>query len=141
MVSVYLDASVLVALFSTDTFTGRARAFLRSRLPFLVVSDFAAAEFASAIARQVRTRQTTEGIARMAFTDFDSWTATEAGRTAVVPADVALAGSFLRRLNLPLRTADALNIAIAVRLGASLASFDVKMQVCAEALGLSMEKL
>ena len=52
---VYLDASVLVALLTDELLTGRADTFMRTKKPVLVVSDFAAAEFASAIARRVRT--------------------------------------------------------------------------------------
>ena len=48
--SVYLDASVLVALFARDAFTARANAYLETELSAIVVSDFAAAEFASAVA-------------------------------------------------------------------------------------------
>jgi predicted nucleic acid-binding protein len=56
-VSVYLDASVLVALFTHDLLGARADAFLRTHSPVLVVSDFAAAEFASAIARHGEQEQ------------------------------------------------------------------------------------
>ena len=44
-VSVYLDASVLVALLIVDALTARADAFLRTNTPIMIVSDFAAAEF------------------------------------------------------------------------------------------------
>jgi predicted nucleic acid-binding protein len=56
-VKVYLDASVLVALLTSDPLTARADAYLRANAPVLIVSDFAAAEFASAIARRVRTAE------------------------------------------------------------------------------------
>ena len=48
---VYLDASMLVALLTNDPLTHRADAFMRAKVPALIVSDFAAAEFASAIAK------------------------------------------------------------------------------------------
>ena len=57
--TVYLDASVLVGLFTVDTFSLRATAFLKTQKPILIVSDFAAAEFASEVARLVRTREVT----------------------------------------------------------------------------------
>jgi hypothetical protein len=44
-VSVYVDASVLVALFTDDALAIRADGFLRTRSPVVIVSDFAAAEF------------------------------------------------------------------------------------------------
>jgi uncharacterized protein len=56
-VSVYLDASVLVALFTNDPLTARADTFLRANPLVLIVSDFAATEFSSVIARHVRTKE------------------------------------------------------------------------------------
>jgi predicted nucleic acid-binding protein len=134
-VSVYLDASVLVALFTNDTLTPRADAYLRAEKPVLIVSDFAAAEFASAIARRVRTGELSSADARVAFSTFDAWIARTAERAQTGHVDVASAAAFLRRLDLALRTPDALNIAIAQRSGAALATFDVKMAVAARALG------
>ncbi len=135
--SLYLDASVLVALLTNDPFTARAEAFLRARTPSLILSDFAAAEFASALARRVRTEDLTEAEARSAFATLDSWAVRATHRAETTPADVAAAGAFLRRLDLPLRTPDALNIAIAQRLGAAVATFDTKMAAAARALGLA----
>ena len=54
------------------------------------------------------------------------------------PADVAAATAYLRRLDLTLRTADALNIAIAERTGCTLLNFDRKMAEGAQAIGLSI---
>jgi hypothetical protein len=54
--AIYLDASLLVSLFIDDLFTFRAKAFLQREAWMLLVSDLAAAEFASAIARHVRMR-------------------------------------------------------------------------------------
>jgi len=72
---VYLDASVLVALLTNDPLTPRADAFMRANTPTLIVSDFAAAEFASAMARRVRTGGITPDEARLAFSTFDAWAA------------------------------------------------------------------
>jgi predicted nucleic acid-binding protein len=66
-VSVYLDASVLVALFTNDPLTVCADTFLRANPLVLIVSDFAAAEFSSVIARHVRTKDITKKDARMVF--------------------------------------------------------------------------
>jgi len=134
-VSVYLDASVLVALFTDDPFTSRADTFLRANAFVLVVSDFAAAEFASVIARHVRTKEITPDDARTAFSTFDAWTARTTQCAQTTAADVAVAETFLRRLDLTLRTPDAINIAIAQRIEATLVTFDDKMMANARALG------
>ena len=80
--SVYVDASVLVALITVDALTARAEAFLRRHRPSLLVSDFAVAEVSSAIARRVRTGELTSEMARAALATFDAWTARVAGRRA-----------------------------------------------------------
>jgi len=134
--SVYLDASVLVALFVDDAFTDQADALLRRSPAKIVVSDFAAAEFASSVSRKVRMGRLSETDAREAFTTFDIWASRAAERTGVVASDVASAMRFLRRLDLTLRTADAINIAIAQRLEAELASFDQKMIESAAVVGV-----
>lgn len=108
-----LDASAIVPLFVNDHFTDRITAFLIANQPELIVSDFAAAEFASVIARAVR-------------------------KVEARPADMVGAASFMRRLDLNLRTPDALNIAIAQRLAAELVTFDEKMAANARQLGVSV---
>ena len=133
---VYLDASVLVALFTNDLFTGHADQFLRRQEPGLTVSDFAKAEFASAIARRVRTNELTTEEAQKAFSAVDVWSARAARSITVSPADIAAASAFLRRLDLPLRTPDAINIAIAERAGCTLFTFDQKMAENAKAVGV-----
>jgi len=137
--SIYLDASVLVALFTNDPLSSRADAFLHAVAPVtILVSDFASAELASAISRRMRMREVSQDDARVAFENFDIWIGRAAARAETTTADVAAAATFLRRLDLTLRTPDALNIAIAQRLHATLATFDIKMAACATALGLEL---
>ncbi len=132
---VYLDASVLVALLTNDPLTARADAFLRAGPPVLVLSDFAAAEFASALARRVRSGEIAVEDARAAFATLDTWAARTTQRVETTAADVKAAEAALRRLDLTLRTPDALNIAIAQRVDAVLATFDGKMASSARTLG------
>ncbi|HRD45804.1 MAG TPA: type II toxin-antitoxin system VapC family toxin [Caulobacter sp.] len=139
--NIYADASVLVPLFTRDAFSARADAFIEAARPVMVLSDFAAAEFASAIARKTRTRDLTEAEARATFSLFDSWAAAQAARVQVAPADMSAAEAFVRRLDLNLRTPDAVNIAIALRLGADLATFDARMADSARALGCGVVAL
>ena len=86
--------------------------------------------------RLVRTQEITRELARAVFADFDMWRDRGTDAALATPADVLAAAAFIRRLDLTLRTADALNIAIAQRLDAALATFDVKMAASARALGL-----
>jgi len=134
-VSLYLDASVLVALFADDSLTPRADEYLRAHPSDLVVSDYAAAEFASAFARRVREKLLTADEARTAFSTFDVWTARETSREQVTAIDIASAAAFIRRLDMPLRTPDAIHIAAAQRIDAELLTFDKQMVAGARALG------
>jgi predicted nucleic acid-binding protein len=70
------------------------------------------------------------------FSAFDMWTARATQREETMTADVRAAGAFLRRLDLSLRTADALNIAIAQRIRAALVTFDQRMAASARVLGI-----
>lgn len=112
-VKAYFDASVLVGLFVNDPHTARAEAFLQSAAPVAVIGDFAAAEFASAIARRVRKGDLSIAEAQAVFPGFDLWLARTAERIETASPDVRLATAFLRRLDLTLRAPDALDIALA----------------------------
>jgi predicted nucleic acid-binding protein len=137
-VNVYLDASILVSFFTSDALSAQADRFLGSGPGAVVASDLAAAEFASAIARRVRTRHLNAGDAYAVFADFDAWTARVAVRAEATPPDIAAATAFLRRLDLTLRAPDAINIAIAQRVGAALATFDTRMAESARVLGAAL---
>jgi predicted nucleic acid-binding protein len=134
-VSIYLDASVIASSFAADTFSPRALAFLGASRSNLIVSDFGSAEFISAIGRLTRTGELTRGDANRAIANFDTWRGLSTFPASVQASDVADAERFLRRLDLVLRTPDAVHIAIALRLGAELATFDTRMAECARALG------
>lgn len=139
--SVYPDASYLLSLFTNDAMTARAKAYLYREKPQFVVSDFAAAEFASVMARCVRTRLLTKDEARAALATFDVWTARLCERVQMASADISAADSYLRRFDLTLRTPDAMHIGIAQRIGVSLATFDKKMMAAAGRLGVALAPL
>ena len=136
--NIYADASLLAAVIAPDAFNARARDFIDGQRPNLSISDFAAAEFASALARRVRTLDLTAARARDAFVAFDAWAAFRGRRLETTSADVARAEAFVRRLDLNLRTPDALHIAIAERHGAALATLDTRMADAARVLGLEV---
>ena len=133
--NVYLDASALIPLFIEDGFTAQAKAILTAASTPLVVGDFARAEFASVIGRAVRIGRLPHSTALQIFADFDMW-ADPFATAETTTQDVRLSEVWLRRLDLNLRAPDALHIAIAARLGASLATFDVRIAEAAEALGV-----
>jgi len=137
-IACYLDANILVALLTPEPFSGRADAYLRGNTQALIVSDFATAEFCSAVARRVRMGEFTADQARITLSRFDAWLDQTADRIEITPADIAVATAFLRRLDLTLRTPDAIHVAIARRLDATLVTFDQRMATNARALGMAV---
>lgn len=131
----YLDTSVLVGLFTKDPVSERADAAVRAQPIQAILSDWAKAELASAVAIKVRTGLVTRSGAETAFAAFDTWAASAAQQVAVAASDLAAATAYLRRLDLNLRAPDAIQIAVAQRLGATLLTFDAKMAAAAQALG------
>ncbi|WP_428533877.1 type II toxin-antitoxin system VapC family toxin [Rhodopila sp.] len=67
----YLDASVLVAMLTTDPLAARAFRHLNDTTPHLIISHFASAEVTSAIARRVRMAEMTVDTARKALATLD----------------------------------------------------------------------
>ena len=135
--SAYLDASAIVPMFLDDAFSERMDSFLE-HAPQLQLSDFAGAEFASAIGLKIRIGELTEAEARDAFADFDQWRMAATIRIETGQQDIRTAEAILRRLDLPLRTPDALHVAIVQRLGSHLVTFDERMAASARALGLTV---
>lgn len=136
--SVYLDTSVIVSLFINDSFSPRARAFLATGPADIVVSDLASAEFASALGIRCRRRLSNKLEARAAFASLDIWSNRYAVTVQMQSADIRQAQSALRRLDLSLRTPDAIHIAIAQRLGSALATFDNRLADGAKTLGAAL---
>jgi uncharacterized protein len=140
-VRVYLDASVLVALVTEDVHSLAADAYFRDASVIMIVSDFAAAEFASAIGLRVRAGEYDVDLGRTHFVELDRWVSSSAEQVEVTASDVQAAAGYLRRLDTTLRTPDALNIAIAMRLSAALATFDRRMANAARQLGAQVAPL
>jgi uncharacterized protein len=136
---IYLDTSFLIGLFvATDAFAGRAKTFYTTAEDRFIVSDYATAEFASVISKLTRMSVVTRGEAARIFDDFDAWRARSADPEDVDGVDVRLATAIIRRLDLNIRAPDAINLAIAQRLGASIATFDLGLSDNAAGLGISV---
>jgi predicted nucleic acid-binding protein len=135
----YFDTSFLVALFvDFDAFAKSAKVIYVDADDPLAVSDFAAAEFSSVIARLVRMDLFPEDEARAIFGRFDAWLARSAQTAYVAGTDVQTAAAIIRRLDLNIRAPDAINLAIAQRIGAAVATFDRRMADNAQALGITV---
>jgi predicted nucleic acid-binding protein len=136
-----LDASLLIPTLVEEQESAAVNAYLVAAERELLVSEFAAAEVASALSRLVRTRLLAPADAGSRLADFDVWRAGASSPVDVEPADARLANALVRRFDLMLRTPDALHLAIAARLNASIATLDPRMERAARELGLAVEAL
>jgi len=136
--SAYLDTSVILGLMTQETSTARAETFIRANKQPLSTSDLAAAELASAISRLVRMKEITKAEAAGIFKKFDQWRLQSTRIISLESSDILGAETYLRRLDLTLRAADAMHIAMAKRAGATLVTFDIKMATSAAAIGLPL---
>lgn len=139
--SFYLDASVIVDFVTPGAFSERAEAFLGANPDGLMISDFAAAEFAAVIARRVRTGEVQVDEARITLADFDGWSGRATVRIETGSTDIRQATAYIRRLDLPLRVPDAIHMAITHHWGASLVTFDRAMAAAARILGVAVAEI
>jgi uncharacterized protein len=135
--SLYLDTNAIIGLLTADPLNVRVSALLLARPEPLVFSDFGSAEFSAVVSRKVRTGAITRQLGLDALTTLDQWSS-RALRAEIEAADISRAESFLRRLDLPLLVPDAIHIAIAERLGATLVTFDRQMASDARILGVGV---
>jgi uncharacterized protein len=133
---IYLDTSAIVPLFLPEARSRDAEALcVRDAI---LVSDLAAAEFSSALGLALRSGRIANDAALEVFVLFDAWAPAHAVMVETLGEDFTLATTFIRRFDLSLRTPDALHIAIASRLGATLATFDAQLADAARGLGLAV---
>lgn len=138
--SIYLDASLVMPTLVEEAASAAVKAYLKTRAE-RVISDFAAAEVASALSRLVRTSLLTAAEAAARLSDFEAWRAATSLPVEVHPADVRLAYAYVRRFELMLRAPDALHLAIARRIDATLATLDGRLARAGEELGVNVDAL
>ncbi len=132
----YLDASVILPTLIEEPGSFAVDAFIAAAREPLVVSEFAAAEVASALSRLVRTRLIEPDDAAARLSDFDAWRAGAAVEMDFQASDMRLAHVYVRRFDLRLRAPDALHAAACRRAGHRLITLDKRLAFAAEALGL-----
>jgi predicted nucleic acid-binding protein len=123
----YLDTSVVVALLLTDVHSSRAEAWLVRTKPIVMVSDFCAVEFAAVISRRVRTSGLSAKHAGLALQRLDDWLSQPVHLVRGTPEQMGLAGQIVRDFTTKLSAPDAIHLAIARDLGATLVTFDERL--------------
>ena len=136
--SAYLDASVILPRLIEEPASTAVRHYLAAHPQQLLISDFAAAEVASALSRLVRMGllDGTDAVARVS--DLDVWRAGASSPVDVQALDMRLAYAYVRRFDLMLRAPDALHLALARRLELTLVTLDRRLANAALALGISV---
>jgi predicted nucleic acid-binding protein len=139
--TVYLDASVLLPTLVEEVGSALVDRFIETCAETIVISEFAAAEVASALSRLVRMQvlEREDAIARLA--DFDAWRTTAANDLDLQASDVRLANIFVRRFDLMLRAPDALHAAVCRRVDYRLITLDRRLAFAALELGVRTELL
>jgi predicted nucleic acid-binding protein len=137
-VSAYLDASALVATLVREPNSAAVDTFLEHYDGALGVSEFAAAEVASALFRLVRTHLIAQEDAEARLSDFDAWRSIRTEPIDIEPSDARLANAYVRRFDLTLRAPDALHAAICRRLDLTLVTLDQRLARAARELGIEV---
>lgn len=139
--SAYLDASVILPTLIPETGSAAVDRFITESGEALVISDFAAAEVASALSRLVRTRALKADDAAARLADFDAWRAAASEGVDLQASDARLAEVFVRRFELMLRAPDALHAAICRRADFLLVTLDRRLAAAADELGVRVRLL
>jgi predicted nucleic acid-binding protein len=140
-VSLYLDASAILPFLIVEPSSEAVLRFLVEADAPLAVSEFAAAEVASALSRLTRVGAMDRDVAERHIVDFDTWRAAFTGDAAIEAADVRLANVFVRRFEFGLRAPDALHAAVCRRADHTLVTLDRSLASAAEALGVRVSCL
>jgi predicted nucleic acid-binding protein len=137
-VSFYLDASAIVPVLTAQSMTAVAESFVRHAPKPLWVSELGESEVAAAASRLVRMGDLTALQGSAMLDDFDDWFAAEASPVSIEGSDFRTAIALVRRFELMLLTPDALHLAIGMRLSAELVTFDRRLALAAETVGLAV---
>ena len=135
--SIYLDVSVILPSLLDESTSNHLQRFFALHGDRLI-SDFAAAEVAAVISRFVRTRALDLADANLRLADFDAWRAATSSPVDLRAADARLASTYVRRFDLMLHAPDALHLALARRVDATLVTLDRRMARAAEELGIAV---
>jgi hypothetical protein len=136
----YLDASVMLPILIKEPASTLVDAFVTTAGQELLVSDFAAAEVASALSRLVRMGHLQASDGSACLIDFDVWRASMTLPVEIHAVDIRVADAHVRRFDLGLRAPDALHLAVARRLGATLVTLDRRLAGAAREFGIAVER-
>lgn len=127
-----------MSLLASDAHTERVAAFFTDDGRHIAISDFGALELASAIGNRLRSGTLSGDEAAMILAEFDSWHPDACTMITMASEDMTMATAIVRRFDLGMRAPDALHLAMCVRSGADLLTYDAAQAKAAAALGLGL---
>lgn len=136
----YLDTSLLVAVFTDEAAADRLLAWLkRSQSEGLTISEWVATEFSAALSMKIRTKHIDESYRARAFALFERMAADSMRVTTVTDAHFRSASQFASEYRLGLRAGDALHLAIASDQDAILCTLDKRLAGAGKTLGVATQ--
>lgn len=133
----YLDASVIASLLFDEPASDRVIDAVRSFGSEVLVSDFTAAEVASAVSKRVRMRIDSASIANTRLSAFDAFRSELRAKAVLDPEDILTAERLVRAFELKLRAPDAIHAAVCLRHNYQLATLDNNLAEAARLLGVA----
>ena len=91
----YLDASAILPILIEESASAAVDRFITEGSEAIVISEFAAAEVASALSRLVRTGVLDKPDAESRLADFDAWRAASTNDLDIQASDIRLANVFV----------------------------------------------
>ena len=136
----YLDTSIVAAFYLPETASPRVQAFY-SRAGRAVISALSEVEFHSALSRRVRMKELSREDARRALAQFRAHVLEGLYELAPLNAhEYLLARDWLGGFDSPLRTLDALHLAVSCSNGLTLVTADNDLAHCAGRLGVKRHR-
>lgn len=133
----YLDASIIASLLFKEPTSDRVLTAVRSFGSGTLVSDFAAAEVASAVSKRLRMGLDNETTATTRLAEFDAFRSELSAAAPLDAEDISSAEQLVRTFELKLRTPDAIHAAVCLRHNYQLATLDTGLADAARALGVA----
>jgi uncharacterized protein len=132
----YLDTSLLISVMTPESGTVRVLSWLAKQdSSALNISYWTVTEFSSALSVKTRKGQITPGLRANAMAEFAKLAAETFIVSEVKSSHFIAAARFVDNIALTLRGPDALHLALAMDLGATLCTLDKKFAEAAAAVG------
>ena len=132
----YIDASAVVAVVRNEGASLTVDRVIRDPESVVLISDLVVTESCAALARDGRVRRLTPFEMEQVYRELETWAVGAGEAAGIASIDIADAIAFVRLPGLALRAPDAIHIAAARRLGATLLTLDHGMARAATVLGV-----